>query len=304
MTESQTTTDEVVLRRRRFLRSGALLAAAAGGAVAAGASAAVPAAAATGASVLLGTSNTADKTTAITTSDPAQVPLKLTSAGGAALELATSGSGSAALALNQLAGTSEGPLVGAWDADEEAVYTDYVATLYDVAQTPVVTWYYPERILDTSSSKNRGAVVAKSSGALDSKGRLQKGAWIDVAVEATDLGYTPDAAFVTITSSGSSKDGSLSAYVTGFSRGGTVAVSFLKKKTISGSTFVGLTKLGDAFVFRIYASQKTYVSVDLTGISYYNRPGPDAPQAQARSAGRAARKAARKTARPTVRSAR
>lgn len=286
MTDPTPTADEAALQRRRFLRGGALLAAAAGGAVAASATGATPASAATGDSLLLGQSNTADATTTIESQAEKAVPLRLTNGDGPALELSAAETDSIkSLTLNQFAGTVEGPIVSAYDVAAQQPYTDYIATLWDVYADPVLDWVAPTRILDTRTSKGRAAVVAKSSaGALDSKGRLTKGSWIDVAVDSTDQEYTPAAAFVTLTSSGSKKDGALTAYVTTAGRGGTVTVSFIKKKTLSGSAFVGLRPVKGTFAFRIYASQTTYVSVDLTGLSYYNQPGPDANPEERRAA--------------------
>lgn len=299
MTEPAPAADDVVLQRRRFISRGALLAAAAGGTIAATAGgAAAPASAATGGTVTLGKANTADAATSITSTAASEPALALTNADGPALELtAASTDSDKALSLNQLAGTSEGPVVSTYDADAKTAYTDYVATLSDVYSNPVVDWVDPVRILDTASSKGRAAVVASSSGALDAKGRLKKGAWIDVAVDTTDQDYQPAAAFATITSSGSSKDGYLSAYVSGVDLAGTVTVSFLKGKKLSGSTFVGLQAVKGSYVFRIYASQTTYVSVDLTGLSYYATPGPDAPSNE-RKAARPARTVRRAVARP------
>lgn len=285
MTEPVPTADEAALQRRRFLRGGALLAAATGGAVVASASAALPAAAATGGNVVLGKPNTADATTTIESTAEKAVPLRLTNADGPALELSSQPTDTfKSLSLNQFAGTPEGPILGTYDAAAKVTYVDYVATLYDVGNVPIVDWVDPTRILDTRKSSGRAAIVNRSSGALDSKGRLKKGAWIDVAVESTDQDYTPVAAFVTLTSSGSSKDGALTAYEPSAGRGGTVTVSFLKKKTLSGAAFVGLQPSGRAFVFRIYASQTTYVSVDVTGLSFFNRPGPDAEPTERRAA--------------------
>lgn len=299
MTEPVPAADDVVLQRRRFIRSGALLAAAAGGAVAASATSALPAAAAPVEYVRLGGDNVAATATTVTSTTASVPALALANADGPALELTAAATDfTKDLALNQLAGTSQGPMVSTYDADAKTAYTDFVATLFDVYSNPITDWVEPARILDTTSSKGRASVVASSSGALDSKGRLKKGAWIDVAVDTTDQDYEPSAAFATITSSGSSKDGYLSAYLSGGDRAGTVTVSFLKGKTLSGSTFVGLKPVKGSYVFRIYASQTTHVSVDLTGLSYYATPGPDAGGAERRAV-RPARTARRAAARPS-----
>ena len=219
MTEPVPTADDAVLQRRRFLRSGALLAAAAGGAVAASAATAAPAEAAPVEYVRLGSESVSGTATTLTSTSATAPALALANPDGPALELAAAPTDLLkTLSLDQLAGTAEGPVVSTDDVEAKAAYTDYVATLADVYSNPITDWVEPARILDTRSSQGRSAVVAGSPGALDSKGRLKKGAWIDVAVDTTDQDYQPSAVFVTVTSSGSSKDGYLTAYVSGISR--------------------------------------------------------------------------------------
>ena len=82
------------------------------------------------------------------------------------------------------------------------------------------------------------------------------------------------AAFVTLGSSKSIKDGFLTAYAPG-SRPGTVSLSFLKGKALAAGTFVELGVEAKAFVLRVYASQTTCVTVDLTGLTSLGVPGPD-----------------------------
>lgn len=248
MTEPLTPADEVVLRRRGFLRSGALLAAAAGGAVAATATSALPASAASGDPVTAGQLNQATNATLLGSTDGVSATLILQpKLGGPALQL-DSESDARSLGVNQLAGSELGPLVGVKYPGETQVYTDYLATASDVASVPVTFPLPPVRLLDKVSVK--------------------KGAWIEVAVDPVDDGFVPIGAHLVVTSSSSSKDGSLSVYVPGTDRGKSVTVSFLKGKTMSGSTYAALgTSSKGKQVFRVYASQNTRVSVDLTGIT-------------------------------------
>lgn len=267
MSERLSAADEAAVQRRRFLRGGALLAAAAGGAVAAGATSAVPAAADSGQALRLGVANIAGTDTSLEASWAAVTTLKLLNSEGPALELPRDGD-HVPLKVNQFAGTALGPLVAVKYEGSDVIYTDWIATSSDVSSLPVTYPVPNARILDTKKSAGRASIVNRSSSkALDSKGRLQKGAWIDVAVDVADEDYTPIAAFVVITSSGSTKDGALTAYIPDYDQDGTVAVSFIKKKTMSGSTYVGLNAVKGKQAFRLYASQTTYVAVDLTGIT-------------------------------------
>ena len=288
MTDPTPSADDAALQRRRFLRGGALLAAAAGGAVAASATTALPAAAAEPVEyVRLGSESTTTASTVIT-SGAGTPTLALRPAAGAALELA--GNEFPALAVNQVAGTSEGLVVGVRYPGDDEVVTDYIATSSDVSAVPVTYPVLPRRILDTKA-KNTKAVVASSSSPFDKDRRLKKGAWIDVVVESDSVDYSPIAAHVVVTSTGSSSDGSLTVYVPNFPRSG-VTVSFLKKKQLSGSTYAGLDEVKGKQALRIYASQATHVAVDLTGITEVYAP----VSSGARKAGHAAAKPSRAAA--------
>lgn len=292
MTDPVPSADDAALQRRRFLRGGALLAAAAGGAVAASASSALPAAAAPVEYVRLGAENTASAATVISSGAESATTLALRPAAGAALELASNEF--PALAVNQIAGTSEGLVVGVKYPDDDTVYTDYLATSSDVSALPVTYPVPPHRILDTKA-KNTKAVVASSSSPFDKDRRLKKGAWIDVVVEADVDDYSPIAAHVVVTSTGSSSDGYLTVYVPSLPRTG-VTVSFLKKKQLSGSAYAGLDDVKGKRAFRIYASQATHVAVDLTGITDVYDPVLSGADAGARSGGKVAAKPSRAAA--------
>jgi hypothetical protein len=267
MTDPTTPADDAALQRRRFLRGGALAAAAAaGGVLATGAGSAVPAAAESGDPLLIGRDNLAGTDTSLRVDAAAVTTLKLLNNDGPALELPREG-GYFPMRVNQLAGSDFGPMVAVRYPGSDVVYTDWVATSSEVSSVPVTYPVENQRLLDTRRPSSHSSIVNRSSKALDSEGRLRKGAWIDVAVVGGDEDYRAVGAFVVLTSRGSSKDGSLTAYIPDYDRNGTVSVSFLKGKTMSGSTYVGLNAVKGKQAFRLYASQTTHVAVDLTGVT-------------------------------------
>jgi hypothetical protein len=296
--EPMSATDEAVVQRRRFLRGGALLAAAAGGAVAAGATAALPAAAATGDALKLGAANTAGASTSLEADGASVTTLALANTKGATLQLVSYGEevGDLDLPLGAVVNSDYGPYIGVSDG-QGGTYLSFLATGDDLSTVQETIPVSPRRIWDSKAKK--GTVVRKSSAkALDSKGRLVKGEWVDVRVAGTDEETLATAAFLTLASSGSSKDGFFSAYTPGERPTGTVSAFFLKGKTMSGTAYAGLGVDGTALTVRIYASQTTYVTVDLSGLTSYGFPGPDyAEPAGLRKAGAAARKASARTVR-------
>ena len=271
--------DAAALQRRRFLRGGALLAAATGGAVVASASAALPASAETAEYVRLGTGNVTTTTTSIATDGAEVAALQLGNAQGTALRLVPLAEGVHprydGLPVGSIVSTEDGPLVSVADPDGGS-YLSWLATGDDLAGLPTSRAFTPLRVWD--SKKKRGTVVARSSsGAIDAKGRLVKGAWVDVKVAETDLDTYPVAAFLTLGSSGSKKDGYLNAWANGDRPSGTVSLSFLKGKTLSGAAYteLWLNRAKKAFTVRVHASQTTYVTIDLSGLTTYGYPGPD-----------------------------
>jgi hypothetical protein len=294
--------DEAVVQRRRFLRGGALLAAAAGGAVAASASAVLPAAAATGDPLKLGATNVAGASTSVEADGAAPAALALKNTKGATLQLVSYGedSGDLDLALGAIVNSDYGPYIGVSDG-EGGTFVGYLATGDDLSAVTSTVPVSPRRIWDSKAGK--GTVVGKSSSkAVDSKGRLVKGEWVDLKVADTDEDTSPIAAFLTLASSGSSKDGFFSAYTPGERPTATISAFFLKGKTMSGTAYAGLAVDGKAFTVRIYASQTTYVTVDLSGLTSYGFPGPDFSEPAAkRTSGAAARKASARKVRQAQR---
>ena len=293
MPEVLSAADEAVVQRRRFLRGGALLAAAAGGVVAAGATSALPAAAATGDPLKLGAANVSGATTSLEADDATVPALRLTNTKGATLQLVSYGAdvSDLDLPLGSLVSTDDGPYVSVSDG-QGGTYLSYLATADDLSAVPVTAPVPAYRIWDSKAKK--GTVVARSSSkAVDSKGRLVKGEWVDLEVAGTDEETTPVGAFLTLASSGSSGDGFFSAYAPGDRPTGTVTAFFLKGKTMSGSAYAGLEQVGKSLAVRVYASQTTYVTVDVSGLTSLGFPGDDYQEPAARrTSGPAARKAA------------
>ncbi|SDU80769.1 hypothetical protein SAMN04488544_0254 [Microlunatus sagamiharensis] len=279
MTDPVPSADDAALQRRRFLRGGALLAAAAGGAVAASASSALPAAAAEPVEyVRLGGESTSSATTALSTSGADLAALQVSNPLGAALRLVPVGENIPeyyGLPLGSVVNTEYGPFISVADEDRGSFMT-YLVTGEDLVDVPRSRAFTPTRAWD--SKKKQGTVVGTSgSGALDSKGRLVKGHWVDVKVADTDLDTYPIAAFVTLGSSGSTKDGYLNVWGSGNRPSGTISLSFLKGKTLSGAAYsqLALNRGKKAFTVRVYASQTTYVTLDVSGLTAHAYPGPD-----------------------------
>ncbi|GAB2587801.1 hypothetical protein [Microlunatus antarcticus] len=299
MSDLVSVADAAVVQRRRFLRGGALAAAAAGGAVLATASSAVPASAATGDDLKLGALNDAGTaTTGLSTSGEKVAALQLTNANGATLRLTSYGEevGDLDLPIGSIVNSDYGPYISVSDG-EGGTYLSYLATADDVTALTTTAPVQPRRIWDSKAKK--GTVVGKSSSkAIDSKGRLVKGEWVDLRVAGTNEETSPVAAFLTLASSGSSKDGFFSAYLPGDRPTGTVSAFFLKGKTMSGTAYAALGVDGTSFTVRVYASQTTYVTVDLSGLTSYGFPGPDyTGAADVRRSGSSARRAAVRKAR-------
>jgi hypothetical protein len=124
----------------------------------------------------------------------------------------------------------------------------------------------PERLLDTRSAEGLEAIVASSSGALDSKNRLKKDAWIDVAIATTsdDVDLDLVAVFVNLKSVGSTKGGSLIVSEPGDKPTGTT-VTYRKNETTTNSAIVGLGTTGNSYTVRIWATSTSHVTLDLTG---------------------------------------
>lgn len=128
----------------------------------------------------------------------------------------------------------------------------------------------PERLLDTRSAEGLKAIVASSSGALDSKNRLKNGAWIDVAIATTaeDAELDLVAVFVNLKSVASTRGGSLIVSQPGDKPTGTT-VTYRKNETTTNSAFVGLGMTGDSYTVRIFATSTSHVTLDLTGAELF-----------------------------------
>jgi hypothetical protein len=125
-----------------------------------------------------------------------------------------------------------------------------------------------ERLLDTRSAEGLKAIVASSSGALDSKNRLKAGAWIDVAISKTAEGEQEldlVAVHVNLKSLASTKGGSLVVSAPGDDRPTGTTVTYRKNETTTNSAFVGLGITGDSYTVRIWATSTSHVTLDLTG---------------------------------------
>ncbi|GAA3571853.1 hypothetical protein GCM10022197_30560 [Microlunatus spumicola] len=268
MTDPITPSDEAVLQRRRFLRGSALLAAAAGGAVAATATSALPASADPGEAVLLGQSSSSTTTTTVVL-DPGSssaAALTLTNPSGAALLLTPASGLPDDLPVGGLAAGPRGLVVGVDDGDEGV--TAEVLTTYDLSTLPLTIPFLAGRVLNTKDSATRESIVATSTDAFDSKGRLRKGAWIDVALLPTEVTpFLAIAAHLTLTALGSSSAGSLVVCPPGPKPPKVATLPFDKGRTVATGTYVELGVVEKTSAVRIYASATTHLKLDVTGLT-------------------------------------
>ena len=174
--------------RRNLLRSGAIMAGVAAGAVAATAGIATKAEAATGGNLILGNANSADQTTSlVNTGAEANPTLTLTHDNdGPTLRLTpASDAWDGDLEPGEIVNTGVGPYIGT--VGDEGNTTDYLATGYDLAIRPVLYAVGPVRLFDTRPDGIRDGILATSGpNAFDSRFRLTKGSWFDLAVEFAD----------------------------------------------------------------------------------------------------------------------
>lgn len=301
---SEVNDPSAVLRRRHLLGRGAAVAGAAAGAVALGAVSALPAAASDGDALKQGSTFTGTKKTGLVVDSTTVPPLELSNPSGPALRLTPVGKDfTGDLAPGDLLSIGDRPLFGASFAGER--YTTGIATTDDLVGLSLpYAANPPSRLLDTRSASSRAANVARTGGpGFDSAGRLSAGAYADVKVGRADGESYLDAAFLNLTSTGSTAGGYLVAYPPG-DRPASSSLNFAKGATIANGTLVALGVVGDFFVVRIYANVATHVILDLTGTLEGAIPGPAADAAVVRRSRSAARrpssalaKAGRRTAR-------
>ena len=250
------------LDRRFLIRGGAVLAGAAGVTAIGAALAPTKADAADGGNVVLGQVNDAMTTTTVRIDSPGGGPdaaLTLQNANGPSLALQPLDQDwDGALDVGEIANTEAGPNIGVDYGDGPV--TTFLATGVDLTNA------YPipaARLLDTRSASGRSSVVRSSAAPFDSAGRLKAGAYIDVAVAATE-----DVAlvglFLNLTAFESTAGGFLEIFTPG-TRPNRPTLRYQKAVAVANQAFVGPGVYKDAYVVRIYASQPTRVLLDLTG---------------------------------------
>lgn len=145
----------------------------------------------------------------------------------------------------------------------------------------------PERFLDTRTSDGRNLIVGSSPSALDSKHRLTKNAWIDVAVFPADQDIELFSVFVNLGSRSSTKAGELMVTEPGQDKPSGWTLHYGKGASVSNSAIVGLglTDDGSLYTVRIHAGSVTHVVLDLTGVSALLAVGNE-ERTSARTSGR------------------
>jgi hypothetical protein len=252
------------LERRFLLRGGAVLAGAAG-ATALGAAMIPKTAEASTDYVGLSTESVASASTTITLADSAAPTLRLNNGGGPQLtQRALSTKFNGGLALGDIVNTTQGPRIGVDYGD--GLETDYVVLGQMLESIPYIVPLGYSRLIDTRRKDQRDRIVAMSDGALDSKFRLTKGGWIDVAVFPVAVDYTVFSVFINLTVSKPEKLGYLTAYAPNQPAPDASTVNFSPGNNLSNAAFVAVSVVQETFAIRIAASQTTHVVVDLSGI--------------------------------------
>ena len=281
------------VQRRNFLRGGALLAGATAGAVAITAASARPASAADGQTVTVGGDLTGSSTTRLTVNKAGDAVLRLANNAGPALSLPPVGATwDYDLDVGEIASTELGPWVGVEDDEGNSTAT-FLATDFDLATVPSPIAFPNDRRLDTRTTAGRKNVLATSTGAFDSAGRLKAGAWVDVSVVAEAEDFVLDGAFLNVTSTGSTAGGYLFVYPPGARPVGST-VNFTKGSTIANFSFAGVEVVNDTYAVRVYSNAPSHVVLDLTGYVISAGTGPSAAAAAKKTARSVRRSAARR----------
>lgn len=150
--------------------------------------------------------------------------------------------------------------------------------------------FTPVRFLDTRTADGRRLIVGSSSSAFDSRHRLRKNAWLDLAVfPADDPGIAVLAAYVNLGSRASTAKGTLLVTDPEGGKSSAWTMHYGRGAEINNSAIVGvsLDESGSLYVVRVYAGSVTHVVLDLTGVSASVSVDPAAQRAGARTTHRA-----------------
>lgn len=235
--------------------------------------------AANGEAVRLGEPNEATSTTTIRidgTAGGADPTLELRNANGPQLALQPLDEDwDGPLDVGEIVNTQAGPNIGVDYDDGEGVVTTFLATGADLTNV------YPipaARLLDTRYASGRASVVGSSPAPFDSRGRLKAGAYIDVAVAATD-DLALFGVFVNLTAFESTGGGFLEIFTPG-NRPNRPTLRYQRNVAVANHAFIGPGASRGLYTVRIYASQPTQVLLDLVGaVTGFPPSGPAATAA-------------------------
>jgi len=282
------------LQRRSLFRGAAVLAGTAG--VALAALNQPSAAAADGDTVKVGGSHRGSSPTGLTITPGEDPVLELTNTNGPALRLnLLPESWNGALEPGDLVATATGPLTVVDYGNGPR--TTFLATGVDLAATPVPLPVSPRRLLDTRSRAGREAILrASSASAVDARGRLTGGSWIDVAVGSAEGAAVLSAAFVNVTAVAPVAGGNVTVYAPG-PRPGVSTLNLLRGSTLANAAFVALGVVyQDEYIVRIHTTTTTYLLLDLSGVVVALNPlgaeGGGSSSLTGHRAGRQAKRAA------------
>jgi len=218
--------------------------------------------AADGDNVVLGRVNDSTSTTTLRIDNPgggSDPALALANADGPSLALqALDQDWDGSLGVGEIANTEAGPNIGV-DYGDGAV-TTFLATGTDLTNV------YPlpaERLLDTRFASGRASVVGSSPAPFDSRGRLKNGAYIDVAVAATE-DVALIGVFVNLTAFESTAGGYLEIFTPG-TRPNRPTLRYQRNVAVANLAFIGPGVSRGSYTVRIFASQPTQVLLDLVG---------------------------------------
>lgn len=283
MKENDAQVKQPSVGRRSLLRGGAVLA----GAGLAGTALAQPASAGAIDYVELGQDNAETTSTELTvnaaTGDADVAALKLNNADGPSLYLQPlDGDWNGSLKLGEIANTEFGPLIGVNAYDGPEVATSFLATGIDLESLPITIPTPPTRLVDTRTAAGRKYILASSPNALDARGKLTSGSWIDIIVTETANGFDLPGVFANLTAVAAEGTGWLTIQP-GENYPVTSTLNVVKGQTVANGGFTAVRTVDNYFVVRVYTSATCWVIVDLTGAVVQ---GAFYSQTVARAAGR------------------
>ncbi len=141
-------------------------------------------------------------------------------------------------------------------------------------------------------------MLKSAATAIDAKGQLTAGSWIDVLVDDAGSFFEYTGLFVNLAVVGPVASGNCTVYPPGV-RPNVSTLNFQKTVTLANSAFVAPGTYGGNFVVRIYTSGTTHLLLDLSG-TVISDSGQPATGASSSTSSDAKRRTVRQTKRASA----